>query len=67
MFITPNALQLFGGQGFMQDLPLEKYMREARTLGLMAGGVDLAREIAGHDVCANEGVIELSALAEQDG
>ena len=66
MFITPNALQLFGGQGFMQDLPLEKYMREARTLGLMAGGVDLAREIAGRDVCANEGVIELSALAEQD-
>jgi acyl-CoA dehydrogenase len=67
MFITPNALQLFGGQGFMQDLPLEKYMREARTLGLMAGGVDLAREIAGNDICAHEGVIELSALAEQDG
>jgi len=66
MFITPNALQLFGGQGFMQDLPLEKYMREARTLGLMAGGVDLAREIAGRDICANDGVIELSALAQQD-
>ncbi len=64
MFITPNALQIFGGQGFMQDLPLEKYMREARTLGLMAGGVDLAREIAGRDICANEGLVELSALAE---
>ncbi|MBV1932158.1 MAG: acyl-CoA dehydrogenase family protein [Porticoccaceae bacterium] len=66
MFITPNALQIFGGQGFMQDLPLEKYMREARTLGLMAGGVDLAREIAGRDICANEGLVELSALAAQD-
>lgn len=66
MFITPNALQIFGGQGFMQDLPLEKYMREARTLGLMAGGADLAREIAGRDICTNQGVIELSALATQD-
>ncbi|MBQ0719048.1 MAG: acyl-CoA dehydrogenase family protein [Gammaproteobacteria bacterium] len=63
MFVTPNALQIFGGQGFMQDLPLEKYMREARTLGLMAGGVDLAREVAGQDVCAMGATVELSALA----
>ncbi len=62
MFVTPNALQIFGGQGFMQDLPLEKYMREARTLGLMAGGVDLAREIAGQDICALQQGVELSGL-----
>lgn len=66
MFITSNALQIFGGQGFMQDLPLEKYMREARTLGLMAGGIDLGREIAGHDICMNPGVVELSSV-EQAG
>ncbi len=52
MFVTPNALQIFGGQGFMQDLPLEKFMREARTLGLMAGGIDLAKSIAGAEVCS---------------
>ncbi len=46
MFVTPSALQLLGGHGFMQDHPVEKYMREARTLSLMAGGVDAAREDA---------------------
>jgi len=62
LFVTPNALQIFGGQGFMQDLPLEKYMREARTLGLLAGGIDLAKEIAGQALCSIEGTVELSAL-----
>ncbi len=46
MFVTPNALQILGGHGFVQDHPVEKMMREARTLGLMAGGVDCAREDA---------------------
>ncbi|MBL4782378.1 MAG: acyl-CoA dehydrogenase family protein [Porticoccaceae bacterium] len=62
LFVTPNALQIFGGQGFMQDLPLEKYMREARTLGLLAGGIDLAKEIAGQALCSTEGTVQLSAL-----
>ncbi|MEZ0122565.1 MAG: acyl-CoA dehydrogenase family protein [Candidatus Reddybacter sp.] len=62
LFVTPNALQIFGGQGFMQDLPLEKYMREARTLGLLAGGIDLAKEIAGQALCGIDGSVELSAL-----
>lgn len=48
MFVTPSALQLLGGHGFMQDHPVEKFMREARTLSLMAGGVDAARD----DACA---------------
>ncbi|OUS10413.1 hypothetical protein A9Q89_11395 [Gammaproteobacteria bacterium 53_120_T64] len=63
LFVTPNALQIFGGQGFMQDLPLEKYMREARTLSLLAGGIDRAKEIAGQALCRIEGTVELSALA----
>ena len=62
LFVTPNALQIFGGQGFMQDLPLEKYMREARTLGLLAGGIDLAKEIAGQALCSLNDSVELSAL-----
>jgi len=47
MFVTPSALQLLGGHGFMQDHPVEKFMREARTLSLMAGGVDAARDDGG--------------------
>lgn len=50
LFVTPNGVQILGGHGFMQDHPVEKYMREARTLGLMLGGVDVAREEAGHSL-----------------
>jgi len=47
LFVTPNAVQILGGHGFMQDYPVEKWMREARALGLLHGGVDAAREDAG--------------------
>jgi alkylation response protein AidB-like acyl-CoA dehydrogenase len=52
MFVTPNAVQVLGGHGFMQDYPVEKWMREARALGLLFGGVDAAREDAGAGIVA---------------
>lgn len=45
-FIGPAGVQVLGGLGFMQDYPVEKYMREARALGLLYGGLDRAREDA---------------------
>jgi alkylation response protein AidB-like acyl-CoA dehydrogenase len=45
-FIAPNAVQVLGGSGFMQDFPVEKVMREARLLGLWMGGVDRARDVS---------------------
>ncbi len=53
MFVTPNGLQILGGHGFMQDYPVEKWMREARALGLLLGGVDAAREDAGQALLAS--------------
>lgn len=41
-FIGPNGVQILGGVGFMQDYPVEKYMREARALSLIFGGKDSA-------------------------
>jgi alkylation response protein AidB-like acyl-CoA dehydrogenase len=61
MFVTPNALQILGGHGFMQDYPLEKWMREARALGLLHGGVDAAREEAGAELAACTSPIQLTA------
>jgi alkylation response protein AidB-like acyl-CoA dehydrogenase len=52
MYVTPNGVQVLGGHGFMQDYPVEKWMREARALGLLAGGVDAAREEAGGELAA---------------
>jgi alkylation response protein AidB-like acyl-CoA dehydrogenase len=55
MFVTPNGVQILGGHGFMQDYPVEKWMREARALGLLVGGVDAAREDAGRELFAFSG------------
>lgn len=38
LFVTPNAVQILGGHGFVQDYPVEKWMREARALSLLHGG-----------------------------
>ena len=50
-FVGPNGVQILGGHGYMQDYPVEKYMREARALGLALGGLDGAREEAGRALC----------------
>lgn len=60
MFVTPHALQILGGHGFMQDYPLEKWMREARALGLLFGGVDAAREEGGAELAASATPIPLT-------
>jgi alkylation response protein AidB-like acyl-CoA dehydrogenase len=46
-FVGSNGVQILGGHGFMRDFPVEKAMRDARALGLLAGGIDVAREDAG--------------------
>jgi len=59
LFVTPNALQILGGHGFMQDYPVEKMMREARALSLSWGGVDAARESAGSAILERERPLDL--------
>jgi len=61
-FVGPNGIQILGGHGFMQDYPVEKYAREARALGLLLGGVDLAREEAGQALAASELPVALSSV-----
>jgi alkylation response protein AidB-like acyl-CoA dehydrogenase len=63
MFVTPNGVQILGGHGFMQDHPVEKLMREARSVGLWLGGVDAAREDAGRELAAREGPVALGLEA----
>ena len=63
MFVTPNGVQVLGGHGFMQDYPVEKMMREARALGLLVGGVDLAREQAGRFLVAGDPPVRLTLEA----
>jgi len=37
MEVTTNAVQLFGGYGFMRDYPIEKYMRDAKITQIYEG------------------------------
>lgn len=61
MFVGPNGVQILGGHGFMQDYPVEKYMRESRALGLWFGGIDRAREDAGLALADVGGPVALTA------
>jgi alkylation response protein AidB-like acyl-CoA dehydrogenase len=42
LFVGPNAVQALGGHGFMKDHPVEKWMRDIRTLAQLGGGRDEA-------------------------
>jgi len=66
-FVGPNGVQILGGHGFMQDYPLEKYMREGRTLGLMLGGLDAAIEESGGGLCGGGTPVALSHVMGPDG
>lgn len=60
--LGPNAVQILGGHGFMADYPVEKYMREARALGLVCGGFDAAIEHAGQSLVASTEPLALSSM-----
>jgi len=44
LWVTDTGVQLLGGHGYMKDHPVEKWMRDARAISLIWGGVDLALE-----------------------
>jgi alkylation response protein AidB-like acyl-CoA dehydrogenase len=50
LFVGPNAVQLLGGHGFMKDHPVEKWMRDIRTLAQLGGGRDGAELAAAESV-----------------
>jgi alkylation response protein AidB-like acyl-CoA dehydrogenase len=60
--VGPNGVQVLGGHGFMQDYPVEKYMRETRLLGLGLGGIDAALEDSARGFERNSERVELSHI-----
>jgi butyryl-CoA dehydrogenase len=43
MYVTTEAVQIFGGYGYMRDYPVEKLMRDAKATELMHGPSDVQR------------------------
>ncbi len=50
-----QGVQLLGGHGYMQDHPVEKWMREARTLAQLWGGRDAALDVLADRVLETSG------------
>lgn len=45
MKVTTDALQLYGGYGYMRDYPIEKYMRDAKITQIYEGTNQIQRNV----------------------
>jgi alkylation response protein AidB-like acyl-CoA dehydrogenase len=52
MRVTTDAVQVHGGYGYMQEYPLERYMREAKALQIVEGTNQVQRMVIGRRLAA---------------
>ena len=45
MDVTTNAVQVFGGYGYMRDYPVEKFMRDAKLIQIYEGTNQIQRVV----------------------
>ncbi len=50
MKVTTDAVQIFGGAGYMRDYPVEKMMRDAKILQIYEGNNQVQRNIIGQEL-----------------
>jgi alkylation response protein AidB-like acyl-CoA dehydrogenase len=50
MRTTVEALQVFGGYGYMKDYPMEKLVRDAKLLQIYEGTNEIQRQVIAHEV-----------------
>ncbi len=50
MKVTVDAVQIFGGYGYMRDYPVEKMMRDAKILQIYEGTNQIQRNIIGQEL-----------------
>ncbi|MBU1451627.1 MAG: acyl-CoA dehydrogenase family protein [Proteobacteria bacterium] len=50
MKVTTDAVQLLGGYGYMEDYPVERYMREAKLLQIVEGTNQIQREVIAKEI-----------------
>jgi butyryl-CoA dehydrogenase len=47
MKVTVDAIQIFGGYGYMKEYPVEKMMRDAKILQIYEGSNQIQRNVIG--------------------
>jgi butyryl-CoA dehydrogenase len=58
MQVTTDAVQLFGGYGYMRDYPIEKYMRDAKITQIYEGTNQVQRIVVARSVLKNAEALE---------
>jgi alkylation response protein AidB-like acyl-CoA dehydrogenase len=53
MRVTIDAVQVFGGYGYVEDFPVERYMREAKVLQIVEGTNQVQRMVIGRSLTAD--------------
>ncbi|MFF4992915.1 acyl-CoA dehydrogenase family protein [Streptosporangium saharense] len=53
MKVTTDAVQIFGGYGYVEDFPVERYMREAKVLQIVEGTNQIQRLVIGRSLAKN--------------
>jgi alkylation response protein AidB-like acyl-CoA dehydrogenase len=50
MRVATDAVQIFGGYGYMRDYPIEKYMRDAKITQIYEGTNQIQRQVIAHNL-----------------
>ena len=55
MRVTTDAVQVLGGYGYVQDYPVERYMREAKVLQIVEGTNQIQRMVIARHLTRGDG------------
>jgi alkylation response protein AidB-like acyl-CoA dehydrogenase len=55
MFVTSEAIQIFGGYGYVKDYPVEKYFRDAKVTEIYEGTSEIQRIVIARELYAARG------------
>jgi butyryl-CoA dehydrogenase len=58
MKVTTDAVQLFGGYGYMRDYPVEKYMRDAKITQIYEGTNQVQRIVVARSIIKQAAALE---------
>ena len=50
MRVTTDAVQVLGGYGYVEDVPAERYLREAKVLQIVEGTNQIQRLVIGRSL-----------------